>query len=99
MFPALVLEAPDFSSVVPAMPSILYAGVLSSGVAYTLQMVAQRYVEPTAATLLMSLESVFSMLGGIVLLRQIPTGRELFGAFFVFLAVVLSQVDFWGKEK
>lgn len=62
-------------------------------------MVAQRYVEPTAATLLMSLESVFAMLGGIVLLRQIPTGRELFGAFFVFLAVVLSQVDFWGKEK
>lgn len=93
MLPALVLEAPDVSSVVPAMPSILYAGILSSGVAYTLQMVAQRYVEPTAATLLMSLESVFSMLGGIVLLQQIPTGRELFGAFLVFLAVVLSQLS------
>lgn len=99
MFPALLLEAPDWDRIVPALSSLLYTGILSSGVAYTLQMVAQRYVEPTAATLFMSLESVFSMLGGIVVLRQIPTRREFAGACLVFLAVILSQVDLFGKEK
>lgn len=60
-------------------PAILYAGILSCGVAYTLQVVGQQYAAPTVATLLQSLESVFSILGGILLLSQVPTSREFFG--------------------
>lgn len=94
---ALIFETAKPEYILAAMPSILYAGVLSSGVAFTLQIVAQKYAEPTVATLLMSLESVFSMLGGIVVLRQFPSGREFFGCCLVFLGVVLSQIHIGRK--
>jgi drug/metabolite transporter (DMT)-like permease len=91
--PMLGFDLPTFSTIVATWLPILYAGVLSCGVAYTLQIVAQKYTEPTVATLFMSLESVFSLLGGIVVLKQIPTGRELFGCVLVFLAVLMSQIS------
>lgn len=90
---ALIYEGCDWSAILSAIVPILYAGLLSSGVAYTLQIVAQKYTEPTVATLFMSLESVFSLLGGIVILKQIPTGRELFGCALVFSAVLMSQIS------
>lgn len=93
MLLTLMFETPDLQDILRAAAPILYAGVLSSGVAYTLQIIGQKYAEPVIATLLMSLESVFSMLGGIVVLQQIPTGREVFGCCLVFFAVVVSQVN------
>ena len=65
---------------------------MSSGVAYTLQILAQRYTEPTTATLLMSLESVFAALAGWLILRQHLTPRELLGCALVFVAVLLAQL-------
>lgn len=90
---SLFFENPSVNDIISAAVPILYAGVLSSGVAYTLQIIGQKYAPPTTATLLMSLESVFSLLGGIVVLHQIPTGREVFGCILVFAAVAVSQVD------
>ena len=90
---SLFFENPGMNDIISAAVPILYAGVLSSGVAYTLQIIGQKYAPPTTATLLMSLESVFSLLGGIVVLQQIPTGREVFGCILVFAAVAVSQVD------
>ncbi|MCI9124498.1 MAG: DMT family transporter [Eubacterium sp.] len=72
--------------------SILYAGVLSCGVAYTLQILGQRGVHPATASLLMSLESVFSVLAGWVLLKERLSGRELAGCVLIFGAVVLAQM-------
>lgn len=72
--------------------SILYAGVLSCGVAYTLQIIGQRSMNPTVASLLMSLESVFSVLAGWVLLNQTLSIREIFGCLLIFGAVVLAQM-------
>ena len=72
--------------------SILYAGVLSCAVAYTLQIIGQRNVNPAIASLLMSLESVFSVLGGWLLLHQKLSGRELLGCLLIFLAVLLAQL-------
>ena len=72
--------------------SILYAGVLSSGVAYTLQIVGQQGMNPTVASLLMSLESVFSVLAGWVILQQTLGARELLGCLLIFAAVVLAQL-------
>lgn len=69
--------------------SILYAGVLSGAVAYTLQIVAQKNVEPAVASLIMSLEAVFSVLTGFVVLHQMLTVRELVGCALLFLAVVI----------
>lgn len=71
---------------------ILYAGVLSCGVAYTLQIVGQRGMNPTVASLLMSLESVFSVLAGWILLNEALSGREIWGCILIFIAVVLAQL-------
>jgi len=71
---------------------ILYAGVMSCGVAYTLQVVAQSDLNPTIASLCMSLESVFSVLAGLILLGQSLSGRELAGCGIIFVSVVLSQL-------
>lgn len=75
-----------------AWSSILFAGVMSSGVAYTLQIVGQKGFNPTIASLLMSLESVFSVLAGWALLHQKLSYRELLGCLLVFVAVVLAQI-------
>jgi drug/metabolite transporter (DMT)-like permease len=90
--PALVLEQPTWSALVAAAAPILYAGVLSSGVAFTLQIIAQKDYDPTVASLLMSLESVFSVLAGWVILREALSARELFGCILMFAAIILVQL-------
>lgn len=72
--------------------TILYAGIMSCGIAYTLQIVGQEGVNPTIASLLMSLESVFSVLAGWVILGQTLGPRELMGCVVIFAAVVLAQI-------
>lgn len=88
----ILFETPTWSAIWDAKLTILYAGVLSSGVAYTLQVVAQRYTKPTVATLLMSLESVFAALFGCLVLHEILTGKEFLGCILVFVAVILAQI-------
>ena len=95
--PALIWEKPTWAAVAAAAAPILYAGVLSSGVAYTLQVVAQRHVDPTVASLVLSLESVFSVLAGWLLLNQALTLRELTGCALMFCAIVLAQLP--AKKK
>ena len=80
------------SSVWNARWSILYTAVMSSGVAYTLQILAQRYAEPTTATLIMSLESVFAALAGWLILHEHLSPKELAGCALVFIAVLLAQM-------
>lgn len=89
---ALIFEKPTFAGLLPAWGSLLYVGVLSSGVAYTLQIVGQQNVDPTVASLLMSLESVFAALSGWVVLGQPLSLREMAGCALVFGAVVLAQL-------
>lgn len=93
----LVAETPQPENIAAAWVPILYAGVLSSGVAYTLQIVGQKNYNPTVATLLLSLESVFSVLTGWVVLGQKLSARELFGCTLIFVAVVLAQLP--GREE
>lgn len=93
----LLLEKPVWDDLLSAGPAILYAGIMSSGVAYTLQIVAQRGLNPTVASLAMCLESVFSALGGWLLLNQTLTGRELAGCLLMFSAIVISQIP--GRTK
>ena len=90
--PMLLFDHPTWSAIVAAAAPILYAGVMSCGVGYTLQVVAQNGVDPTVASLLLSLESVFSVLAGWIILGQKLSGRELFGCVLVFAAVLLVQI-------
>ena len=89
---ALLTEQIRFQDILSAAMPLAYAGILSMGVAYSLQIVGQRRVPPTAAALLMSLESVFAALFGWLLLHETMTGSELFGCALVFCAVILSQL-------
>lgn len=88
----LIFETPTLAGLAAAWAPVLYAGVLSCGVAYTLQVLAQKNIEPTVASLIMSLESVFSLLAGWVILNQKLSGQELFGCVLVFAAIVLAQL-------
>ena len=97
--PMLLLEEPVFSAVLDAKWTILYAGVLSSGVAFTFQIIAQRHTDPTVATLLMSLESVFAALFGWIILKEGLLPKELFGCLLVFTAVILAQIPLPAKSK
>lgn len=90
-FFTFLLEKPAISSILSAWAPILYAGILSCGVAYTLQVIAQKNTDPVIASLLMSLESVFSLLAGWIILRQKLSCKELFGCLLVFTAIILAQ--------
>lgn len=90
---AFIFEKPDFSVLWNARLEIAYAGFLSSGIAYTLQIVAQKDADPTSATLIMSLESVFAVLSGWLVLGESLSKRELIGCLFVFIAVILAQIQ------
>lgn len=100
--PMAVLEQPTVGAVLAAWQPILYAGVLSCGVAYTLQAVAQRDCDPTVCSLVLCLESVFSVLFGWLLLGQALSVREWLGCALMFGAIVLAQVPQpakWFKQK
>lgn len=84
-------EKPSLSAVWAARLPILYAGVMSCGVAYTLQVIGQKNMNPTIASLILSMESVFSALAGWVLLKQVLNVREIAGCALVFAAIILAQ--------
>ena len=89
---ALITETPSWAEIKAAAVPILWCGVMSGGVGYTLQMVAQGFTDPTVASLLMSLESVFAALTGALLLGERMTSRELLGCVIMFAAIVLVQL-------
>ena len=90
---AFIFEKPDLSVIWNAKLEIMYAGFLSSGIAYTLQIAAQKNADPTSATLIMSLESVFAVLSGWLVLGESLSSKELIGCLFVFIAVILAQIQ------
>ena len=89
---ALLFETPSAAQFAENALPILYCGIMSSGVAYTLQILGQRDLNPAIASLIMCLESVFSALGGWLLLGQSLSAREVFGCALIFAAVVLAQL-------
>lgn len=95
--PALIFEKPEMCAVLTAWQPILYAGVMSCGVAYTLQIIGQKNMNPTVASLILSLESCISVLAGWVILGQQLSAREIAGCVIMFVAIILAQLP--QKEK
>ncbi len=87
-----IFEKPNLQNILNAWLPIIYAGALSGGVGYTLQTVAQKWTKPSVASLLMSLESVFAVLAGAVILHQIPTLRESAGCILMFISIIIIQL-------
>lgn len=95
----LFVENPSIENILHAKWPILYAGVLSSGVGYTLQIVGQKGVNPTVASLILCLESVVAVLAGWLILGDTLTTRELAGCILMFVAIVLAQLPAPKKER
>ena len=95
----LITETPTWEAVNGCWGALLYAGILSMGIAFTLQMVGQKHVEPSTASLLMSLESVFAVLAGWVVLGDTLSLYEAIGCVLIFIAILLSQLPDKKKEK
>ncbi len=93
----MLFEKPMLSDICNAWIPIGYAGILSSGVGYTLQIIGQKHTKPTQASLVMSLESVFSVLAGWLILKEALSGRELLGCALIFAAICIAQLP--DKEK
>lgn len=89
---AFIFETPEVSAILSGIISVLYAGVMSCGVAYTLQIIGQKHVEPAIASLILSLESVVSVLAGWIILHEVLSLRELFGCLLMFVAVIMVQL-------
>lgn len=95
----LLTETPAWETLVPALGWVLYVGIFSSGVAYTLQILAQKGSNPATVSLLLSLESVFATLGGAIILHDQMAGREYFGCVLMFIAVMLAQLPAKSKSE
>ena len=92
-------DLPSWSDIVNAAIPLLYAGAISSGVGYTLQIVGQKMLPSTVASLIMSLESVMAALAGWLILNEVLSEKELFGCILVFAAVILTQLPLKGFVK
>lgn len=86
-----IFEQPSMQAILDAKVAILYAGILSCGAGYTFQIVGQKGVNPTVASLILSLESVFSVIGGWLILHEILSAREVLGCVIMFAAIVIAQ--------
>ncbi len=92
LIPTVLIEKPAIADIVACWGPIMYAGVFSCGIAYTFQILGQQNTNPTVASILMSFESVFGVLTGIVILGNIPTVREAIGCVIMFTAIIISQL-------
>lgn len=95
---ALITEDVSLPGIWEARIAVGYCGILSAGVGYTLQMIGQKYVRPAAASLIMSFESVFAVIGGWMLLNETLSLRELIGCAVMFIAIVLVQANGKGEK-
>ena len=87
-----IFETPSLTSIIVGWAPVAYAGIMSSGVAYTLQIVGQKHVSSVVACMIMSLESAFALVSGWLILGQAMSTREIFGCCLVFAAIMLAQL-------
>jgi len=96
---AFLFEKPELSSILSAAAPILYMGVLCCGAAFTLKTLGQKSVPPVAASLILSMESVFSVLSGWIFLKETLDLRQTAGCVLMFAATIVSQLPETGKKK
>ncbi len=94
LFAALLFESIKLSAIFNAYLPILYAGILSVGVAYTLQIFGQKRTEPTVSALILETESVFSVIGGWLILNEVLNFKEITGCILMLSGIIISQIDF-----
>ena len=93
-----IFETPQMPNIIAAAPSLAYSGIMSCGIAYTFQIIGQKYTEATVASLLMCMESVFAVLTAAIVLHETLSGREIIGCTIMFIAIIVSQIP-WKTIK
>jgi len=93
------LKALSISALLDGVLPILYLGIMSSGIAYTLQIVGQKYAEPSVASIVMSFESVFAVLGGVMFSNSSLSSNEIIGCIIMFAAIIIAQLPEFKKKK
>ena len=93
-FMMILIEKPNINDIMDAMLYILYAGILSSSVAYTFQVIGQKYASASIASIVMSLESVIALIFGVLVLSEEMSDREIVGSILIFISVICSQLPF-----
>lgn len=88
----IIFETIDWGNILDCWLPILYAGIMSCGIAYTLQIIAQKNTEPTVASLILSLEAVFALIAGMILLNEQISAKEAIGCIIMFTAIILAQL-------
>ncbi|MBQ7408847.1 MAG: DMT family transporter [Clostridia bacterium] len=96
---AFIFEKPNLNDILRGWLPVVYAGIMSAGVGYTLQIIGQKFVPSHIAPLLLSFESVFALLAGAVILKEKMILQEYFGCALVFIAVILAQITFKKVDK
>lgn len=97
--PALGHALPTFASVTGSWFTILYAGIMSCGVAYTLQVVGQKYTDPAIASMILCLESVFALIAGMIILHEMMAPREIAGCVIMFAAIVVANLPISTRQR
>ena len=87
-----LIEKPDISNILACSTALLYSGIMSCGLAYTFQIIGQKYADPTSASIIMSLESVFAAISGWIILKQAMSLVQILGCVLMFLAIVMVQL-------
>lgn len=98
LIPIFSYEKPTFENTINAMPYLLYAALLSSGIAYTFQIIGQKYTNHVVSSLIMSLESVFAALTGWLVLNEQLSTNETIGCILIFIAIIIAQIEFKRKR-
>ena len=88
-----IFETPQMSAILTAIVPLLYSGIMSCGLAYTFQIVGQKYTEATVASLIMCMESVFAVLAGALILHELLSDREIVGCVIMFVAIIVSELS------
>lgn len=96
---ALALESIQWEAVLPASFAIFYGGVMSAGVAFTLQIIGQKYAEPSHASIIMSFEAIFGALAGWIILGEAMSGREIFGCVLMAAGMITTQAGGFLRKK
>lgn len=94
-----IFENPSFEKIFNAFIPLVYTGVCSAGIAYMFQILGQKHLSPTVASIIMSLESVISVLAAWIILKQELSGKEIIGCVIIFCAIILAQIKFKKKDK
>lgn len=95
--PALGFDLPTWENILGSWFPLCYVGIMSCGVAYTFQVTGQAYTDPTSASMILSLESVFGVIAGMIFLGEVMAVREVFGCIIMFAAIIVAQLP--SKEE